>query len=186
MNTTTDLPCAACPSKMGGTPTTTISFPTEQDRRLFNAAVSIAHDRKLPLLDALVITYDVAAEVLPTIQELDCSDFSLHVIKGAVSPYAAMIDVRRRYYSVDAVKLEARHVWLRTTVANWSGEYSCVIANGNPDGTGGSYRATVVAMPEDANTYDVSAAPAPIVCRVTADWLAAWEQFTARARGTLC
>lgn len=152
-----------------------ITFLTRDDKRLFESAVNIAHEHKLDMLTAFRIAYGVAADLLPGGEEISGDDFSMIVYKGVVSPCVAIMDAMRTHFG--PATLVAKHVWLRTTVGNWSGEYSSVITSGNPNGKGGSYRATIVASAIDARAYDVSAAPEPIACRATQAWCIAWSAF---------
>jgi hypothetical protein len=174
---TTEIPCAALPSKMlPGVAEFTIEFPTGTDRALFSVAVNIAHERGLAPVDALSIAYEVASATSPVLYEIDCGDCALYYAKGVVSPLVAIEDARR-HWTGEGYPMMARHVWLRFTVGGWSGEYSSMVESGNPGGRGGSFKATLVGSPEDINTYrtlvDVKTSPG----RVTKQWLEAWQAY---------
>lgn len=174
-------PCAAAPSKMlPGVPDYTIRFPTDTDRRLFNAAVSLAHEHKIvPLVEALHVAYGVAADIAPALQELEYADeATLFIGKGVLSPYVAVIAAQQQHTG-DGCPMVARHVWLRTSIENArAADADYIVDNGRPDGKGGSYKATVVAPARYSHGYDVAVDVKECPCRVTKQWLEAWDEFT--------
>lgn len=185
MSTHEDLPCAASPSKMLPGPfDCTITFPTDADHRLFNAAVNLAHEHKLPLVDALYIAYGIAAEIAPGLTELDYNDdCTLYIGKGIMSPFVAVLAAWKQHTGED-VPMVARHVWLRTSIEGARhSDANYIVDNGRSDGKGGSYKATLVAPADYAHSYDVTVDVKTYPCRVTKHWLDAWEEFT---RGLSC
>lgn len=181
----TDAPCAAAPSKMlPGIPEHVIVFPTNDDRKLFNAAVNLSHDHKLPLVDALRITYGIAADIAPGLDELTyAEETTLFIGKGVWSPFVAVIAAQKQHTG-DDVPMIARHVWLRTTIENARhSDANYIVGNGRSDGKGGSYKATVVEPAGYGTCYDVTVDVKTYPCRVTKQWLDAWDEFT---RGLSC
>jgi hypothetical protein len=181
-----DIPCAATPSKMlPGSPEHLLVFPTGDDRKLFNAAVNLAHEHELPLVDALRIAYGIAAALADQLESLDYNqgETELYIGKGVMSPYVAVLAAQKQYTG-ENVPMVARHLWLRISVCDaryWDANY--IVANGRSDGKGGSYRATVVSPAGEPNAYDVAVDVKTYPCRVTKQWLDAWDEFT---RGLSC
>jgi hypothetical protein len=180
-----DIPCAAAPSKMlPGVPEHTIVFPTADDRELFQAAVNLADEHKLPLVDALRIAYGIAADIAPALSELDWADeCTLYIGKGVLSPFVAVMAAQKQYTG-EGASMVAHHVWLRTTIEDARhSDANYVVGNGRPDGKGGSYKATVVQPAGMGPCYDVAVEVKAYPCRVTKQWLDAWDEFT---RGLSC
>lgn len=163
-----------------GIPEHVILFSTSTDRKLFNAAATLAHERNLPLVDALRIAYGIAADLAPGLEHLDYGhgDAELYIGKGVLSPFVAVLAAQNQHTGPD-VPMVACHVWLRTTlgVSGYSDSNYCV-GNGRPGGKGGSYKATVVSPVDFAHSYDVAVTVEPCACRVTKQWLDAWHEFT--------
>lgn len=159
-------------------------FPTVTDRELFQAAVNLAHDRKVPLVDALYIAYGIAADIAPGLGELDYADeCTLYIGKGILSPFVAVLAAQKQHTG-EGVPMVARHVWLRTSIEGARhSDANYIVDNGRSDGKGGSYKATLVAPASYAHSYDVAVDVKAYPCRVTKQWLDAWEEFT---RGLSC
>jgi len=175
------IPCAADPGKMlPGIANKLVAFPTQCDRKLFAAAVNLAFDHKLMLFDAIHISYGIAADIAPAMEGLSYNDdFTMFVGKGILSPFVAVLAAQKQHTG-DGVPMVARHVWLRTSIGGaFDSDCAYTIDNGRPDGKGGSYRATIVVPVGYKHSYDVAVTVPSYPCRLTKQWLEAWDAFTA-------
>lgn len=151
-------------------------FPTDTDRKLFQAALD--GPTKVHMLDRLMMVYRGAVAATPGWQTIDCGDHRLSYNRGVLSPLVAILAGRRESQENEPGLLAASHVWLRTSMnANVMSDHSYEVASGRP-GWGGSYKATVVGCPTELSYVSYVERPRQECYKLSPDMLAAWNAFS--------